>query len=241
MNTNEELGRVVKRALAALEPEMIFGLVATGKKEAFFRDLVARQIQLEDESVLVKPEWDISPLAARRWRSEGLTESKTKGIVDLAVLSLRDLFSASPESLVEFKLWYSTDCVSDSKFRSTAKPHHSIEKAAMIDVHKIRAARDGQIGNDYVVTFINTVHADEISVPPSTSLRDVLLGKNVQYANVHAQKKFIEMTSAQVRVQGIERAFEVISHHVRRLTHVECGRWVSDDVPISIDVLVGEI
>lgn len=235
----EQMVSLTAGSLSGLSDRTIFGLVAAGKKEAFFRDLVARQIAREYPDAVTKPEWDIPSEAAVRWESRGLTRAKTKGIVDLAVLSEDNLFTEQPPTLMEFKLWYSADCCLDTKYEPRARPNHSIEKAAMIDADKIRAVRNGEVADDYIVTVVNTVHADEVDVRTGRRLVEELHDKGVQYAALHAQKRFVSMTSREVREQGLARASAVLSSHVRSLSLVECGKRSWNGISVSVDVLVG--
>lgn len=233
------VGDLVRRTFDGLSYESVFGLVASGKREAFLRDLFARAVTLDIPMVLTKPEWDIPPDAARRWESQGMTKSKTKGIVDLAVLPVNDLMTSQPLSLFEFKVWYTGDACSDSKYRANAQPHHSIPKAHLVDVEKIRSVRDGGAGDDYVVTFLNTVHSDEINDAGDNSLHIKLEELGVAYARaLHTQTRLLRKGFRAVREEGIGRALAEISKSVSAVTHVACGRWEAGPVPISVDCLI---
>ena len=236
-----DAGRLLVGSVSGLTPTMRGQLVTAGKNEAFFRDLFAREAALSHPEYLCKPEWDISEQAVIGWESDGMTAHKTKGIIDLAVLDRTDLLSESPESLIEFKLWYSPDAAGDPKYRPDAKPHHSIPKAALIDRDKIRAVRSGAPRRDWVVTFVNTVHADRVSPDPGTTVRHTLRNRGIRYWQVHSSRSVMETGSDEIRRIGLERATEEIRRFMPRSTVLELGQGEFRGVPVSIDCILSVV
>lgn len=236
-----DVAQVLIRSISGLTSEMRGRLVTAGKNEAFFRDLFAREVALSHPDYLCKPEWDISERAVRGWDSDGMTSHKTKGIIDLALLERVDLLAESPSALFEFKLWYSSDAAGDSRYRSTARPHHSIPKAALIDRDKIRAVRSGTPGPDWVITFVNTVHVDAVTPEGGLTVRQVLREKNVRYWQVHSSNAVMRQGSENVRRIGLARAFEAIRAYMPDTQVVELGVGKCDGVPVSIDCIISRV
>jgi hypothetical protein len=232
---------LLKRSVDGLADGTRAELVLQGKRESFFRDLFARQVALENPNVLCKPEWDIPRVAAERWVRENPSIKKSKGVVDLALLSPDDLFTERPLGLVEFKLWYSVDAVSPSKFADSSAVHHSIPKSAAVDRGKIRAVRNGAAGVDYLVTYVVTPHIDRVPVAPGQTIKTALETLGVAYWKVLVNKKWLEEGYDSIRTRGVQAAAEAVGNACGETTVAHLGTGVSRGVPVSIDCLLTEV
>ncbi|MEY4159070.1 MAG: hypothetical protein RL743_1565, partial [Actinomycetota bacterium] len=161
--------------------------------------------------------------------------------VDLALLPMSDLFTSNPTSLFEFKLWFTADALDDTKFKDETRSNDSITKSLIIDSNKMRSVRPELPGNDFIVTFLNTVHIDRISGAVDKRLAAHLKSIGVGYSNVHARPSLVSMGSDAVRSEGIKRAMREILPIAPSVTHVECGQWEWNDLKLSVDCLVNEV
>lgn len=234
----DEVADCLSRSISGLSAEARAELVLQGKRESFFRDLFVRTFSARSPELLCKPEWDIPRGAVSRWNSNDLYASKTKGIVDLAILGDGDMFTDQPLCLVEFKLWYTLDAVSPSKYLRSARIHHSIPKSASADSAKIRAVRGGDAGNDYLVTYLLTAHVDRMNGVGSGVKRSDLEELGMAYAAAHCTKALLREGYDSVRERGIETAMASISGACGETVHVGLGNGYSRGVPVSLDCLV---
>ncbi len=234
----DEVADLLSRSTGSLSAEARAELVLQGKRESFFRDLFVRCFSVGSPELLCKPEWDIPRGAVSRWNSNGLYASKTKGIVDLAILGDGDMFTDQPQCLVEFKLWYTLDAVSPSKYSQSARIHHSIPKSASADSAKIRAVRGGDAGNDYLVTYLLTAHVDRMNGVGSGVKRSDLEELGMAYAAAHCTKALLREGYDSVRERGIKAAMASISEACGETVHVGLGNGYSRGVPVSLDCLV---
>jgi len=238
LTSTEEIADLVAVSIGTLSAEARAELVLQGKRESFFRDLFVRTFSARSPELLCKPEWDIPRGAVSRWNSNDLYASKTKGIVDLAILGDGDMFTDQPLCLVEFKLWYTLDAVSPSKYSRSARIHHSIPKSASADSAKIRAVRGGDAGNDYLVTYLLTAHVDRMNGVGSEVKRSDLEELGMAYAAAHCTKALLREGYDSVKERGIETAMASISGACGETVHVGLGNGYSRGVPVSLDCLV---
>ena len=232
---------VLRSGIADLPEHTRAELALRGKRESFFRDLFSRQCCASFPDILCKPEWDIPSTAVERWRRSVSGGSKTKGVVDLALLETHDVFAEQPLNLVEFKLWYTLDAVADSKYRDGARTHHSISKSASMDRDKIRAVRGTTGADDYLVTYLLTVHVDRLIQASKKIRRADLQRMGVAYPSAHASAARIKEGFDSIRARGIERAANALTSTCGRTEHVHLGTGESGGIPVSLDCLVTEV
>jgi hypothetical protein len=229
---------ILRRSVSGLPPYVRAELVLQGKRESFFRDLFARSVAVAAPGFLCKPEWDIPREAVARWNSHLPSAKKTKGIVDLAILTDDALFADQPVSLIEFKLWYTLDAVSPSKYSGSARTHLSIPKAAAADHSKIRAVRGGRNGYDFLVTYLLTAHVDRRDGAEFPVKKSDVERTGMAYAAAHCTKALLQEGFDSVRERGIKTALASISEACGETAHVGLGNGYSRGVPVSLDCLI---
>ena len=148
-----------------------------------------------------------------RYRATRFAGDNSKAIVDFVAVPHSDPLTAVPSVLIEFKLWYWFDAVTEKKYAAPINSnHHLISASFVADAEKLRAVSPTTVGGRYIVTVIPTFHHNEIAFSNAAEARRFLKELGFPYSSpkhVVPTESYVDIESA--REVGLARLIDYFS------------------------------